>query len=312
VALAVLPANSFLQQKIKGKSQITLLPGREWERQLHRRKVAMCQKIEMAVLVVTLMVVGITPCPVVAQVPLDDQLKAQYTMVKMGADTGGAAVVEQGTILVIKKGGILSVPYGDTSVVPTKYQDGVVHSPNNVVMKGLGFGMKKFGKEQTTRLMQVGEKVYPSKIVVNLPKDQVTLSIIACDSCNNVSPTTFYKADVVFQFAHGSLATTSPSQVEDAIAGLLAMDDSPDQGGGQQGGNGDDQQGGNRQGGGGGQAQQQGPPPEPQQIEKGQTPDQVKAAIGQPDKIVNLGAKQIYVYKDIKVTFINGKVSDVQ
>ena len=68
---------------------------------------------------------------------------------------------------------------------------------------------------------------------------------------------------------------------------------------------------GNNQGGGG-QAQQQGPPPEPAQIEKGQTPDQVKAAIGVPDKIINLGAKQIYVYKDIKVTFLNGKVSDVQ
>jgi hypothetical protein len=279
----------------------------------------MRQKIEMAVLLGALIVVGITPCLVVAQgapaVPLEDQLKAQYTLVKMGADTGGAAVVDQGTILVIKKGGILSVPYGDASVVPTKYQDGVVHSPNNVVMKGIGFGMKKFGKEQTTRLMQAGEKVYPSKIAVNLPKDQVMISIIACDSCNNVSPTTFYKADVIFQFAKGSLATTSPSQVEDTIAGLLNIDDSPgDQGGGQGGngnGNGNDQQGGN-QGGGGGQAQQQAPPPEPQQIEKGQTPDQVKAAIGVPDKIVNLGAKQIYVYKDIKVTFINGKVSDVQ
>ena len=279
----------------------------------------MRQKIEMAVLLFALMVVGITPCLVVAQGapagPLEDQLKAQYTLVKMGADTGGSAVVDQGTILVIKKGGILSVPYGDASVVPTKYQDGVVHSPNSMVMKGLGFGMKKFGKEQTTRLMQAGEKVYPSRIAVNLPKDQVTISIIACDSCNNVSPTTFYKADVIFQFTKGSLATTSPSQVEDTIAGLLNIDDSPgDQGGGQGGngnGNGNDQQGGN-QGGGGGQAQQQGPPPEPQQIEKGQTPDQVKAAIGAPDKIVNLGAKQIYVYKDIKVTFINGKVSDVQ
>jgi hypothetical protein len=281
----------------------------------------MRQKIEMAVLFVALIVVGITPCLVVAQgapaVPLEDQLKAQYTLVKMGADTGGTAVVDQGTILVIKKGGVLSVPYGDAGVVPTKYQDGVVHSPNTMVMKGLGFGMKKFGKEQTTRLMQAGEKVYPSKIAVNLPKDQVMISIIACDSCNNVSPTTFYKADVVFQFAKGSLATTSPSQVEDTIAGLLNIDDSPgdqggDQGGGQGGnGNGNDQQGGN-QGGGGQAQQQQGPPPEPQQIEKGQTPDQVKAAIGVPDKIVNLGAKQIYVYKDIKVTFINGKVSDVQ
>jgi hypothetical protein len=278
----------------------------------------MRQKIEMAVLVVALIVVGITPCVLVAQVSLEDQLKAQYTMVKMGSDTSGAAVVEQGTILVIKKGGILSVPNSDQSILSTKYEGGVVHSPNSVLSKGIGFGMKKFGKEQTTRLMQVGEKVYPSKIMVALPKDQVTISIIACDSCNNTSPTTFYKADVVFQFGHGSLASASPSQIEDTIATLLAIDDSADQGGGQQGnnGNGNDQQGGNQQGGGGGgtggQAQQQAPPPEPQQIEKGQTPDQVKAALGTPDKIVNLGSKQIYVYKDLKVTFLNGKVSDVQ
>jgi len=279
----------------------------------------MRQKIEMNVLVVALILVGITPRSLLAQgVPLEDQLKAQYTLVKMGADTGGAAVVEQGTILVIKKGGILSVPYGDANLAATRYQDGAVHSPNNVVMKGLGFGMGKLGRTQTTRLMQVGEKVYPSKIVVNLPKDQVDIGVIACDSCNNTSPTTFYKADVIFQFAKGTLATTSPSQVEDTISGLLNIDDSAgsDQGGGgQQGGGGNDQQA-NNQGGGGGQGQQQqqqqAPPPEPQQIEKGQTPDQVKASIGTPDKIVNLGAKQIYVYKDIKVTFVNGKVSDVQ
>ena len=253
-------------------------------------------------------------------ISLEDQLKAQYTLVKMGADTGGAAVVEQGTILVIKKGGILSVPYGDSSVVPTKYQDGTVHSPNNMVMKGIGFGLGKMGKTQTTRLMQANEKVYPSRISVNLPKDQVEISIIACDSCNNVTPTTFYKADVIFQFAHGTLASTSPSQVEDTISGLLNIDDSAssgDQGGngnGQQGGQqGGQQQGGNDQQGGGGQAQQQAAPPaEPAQIDKGQTPDQVKAALGNPDKIINLGTKMIYVYKDIKVTFLNGKVSDVQ
>lgn len=105
-------------------------------------------------------------------------------------------------------------------------------------------------------------------------------------------------------------------------ADFFAIDEGGDQGGNQQGGNdqGGNQQGGNQQGGngqgnnqgGGGQQQQQGPPPEPQQIEKGQTPDQVKASLGQPDKIVNLGSKQIWVYKDLKVTFLNGKVSDVQ
>jgi hypothetical protein len=38
----------------------------------------------------------------------------------------------------------------------------------------------------------------------------------------------------------------------------------------------------------------------------------VQGSLGKPDKIVNLGAKQIWVYKDLKVTFLNGKVSDVQ
>lgn len=287
----------------------------------------MRQKIEMTVLVfaftvVALTVVGLTPSVAQAQgVPLEDQIKAQYTLVKMGTDSNGAAVVEQGTILVVKKGGILGVPYSDQSMLSTKYENGVVHSPNPLVAKGIGSLMTHVGRPApTTQFFQANTKVYPSRVVVNLPKDQVVIGIVACDSCNNTSPTTFYKADVVFQFAKGSLATASPSTVEDTISGLLNIDDSNNDQGGNNGGNNNDQgnnqgnnnQQGNNQAGGGGQAQQQGPPPEPQQIEKGQTPDQVKAAIGVPDKIVNLGAKQIYVYKDIKVTFLNGKVSDVQ
>jgi hypothetical protein len=289
-------------------------------RQKIDQKIAMTVPV-LALIVVAVIAVGIMPCEVWAQAPtvsLEDQLKAQYTLVKMGADSGGAAVIEQGTVLVIKKGGILSVPYGDQPVA-THYQDGAVHSPNALMMGARGGLMGKFGKQQSTSFFQVNSKVYPSKIAVNLPKDQVVISLVDCDSCNNISPTTFNKADVVFQFPKGTLANTNPSQVEDTISGLLALDDSSsgDQGNnnGQQGGN--DQQGnqqgnqGGGGGGGGGQAQQQ-PPAPPQQIEKGQTIDQVVAAIGQPDKIVNLGAKQIYVYKDIKVTFLNGKVADVQ
>src|ERR1700674_5618097 len=287
----------------------------------------MRQKIEMAVMVAALIVVGITPCLLVAQdlpaVSLDDQLKAQYTLVKMGSDSGGDAIVAEGTVLVIKKDGILSVPYGDRPVA-AKYQDGTVRS-----LGASTIGARGSRKQQTPRLFQVGERVYPSKIAVNLPKDQVTIGIIACDSCNNVSPATFYKADVVFQFPKGALATTSLSQVEDTIAELLNIDDSPGDQGVGQGGNVNGADNGNANananatansneqqvahpGGGVGQAQQQAPPPEPQQIEKGQTPDQVRAVLGQPDKIVNFGSKQIFIYKDLKVTFLNGKVSDVQ
>lgn len=52
-----------------------------------------------------------------------------------------------------------------------------------------------------------------------------------------------------------------------------------------------------------------GPPPT---VAMGQTIDQVTAAFGQPTRVVDLGVKKIYVYKDMKVTFKAGKVSDVE
>ncbi len=254
-----------------------------------------------------------------APVTLEEQLTAQYKVVKMGSDTSGYSVVEAGTLLAIQKGGILGVPYSDTSILSTKYQGGTVHTPSTLLSKGLGFGMKKFGKEQTTHLFAVGDKVYPSKIEVNLSKDSVTMGIVACDTCNNTDPPTYNKAQVIFEFPKGALAKASAAEVEDTIGQLLSISDDSqqqdqnqngqDQGGGQGGGQ---DQGGQQAGG---QNQQQAAPPpqsEPQTIDKGQTTDQVQAALGKPDKIVNLGAKQIWVYKDLKVTFLNGKVSDVQ
>jgi hypothetical protein len=54
------------------------------------------------------------------------------------------------------------------------------------------------------------------------------------------------------------------------------------------------------------------PPAKPVRISLGQTLDEVSAALGQPLRVVDLGAKKIYVYKDVKITFSGGKVSDVQ
>jgi hypothetical protein len=50
----------------------------------------------------------------------------------------------------------------------------------------------------------------------------------------------------------------------------------------------------------------------PKTIALGQTTDQVIEILGQPQKIVNLGPKQMYFYPDMKVIFTNGKVTDVQ
>jgi hypothetical protein len=53
-------------------------------------------------------------------------------------------------------------------------------------------------------------------------------------------------------------------------------------------------------------------PSAPVRISVGQTIDEVTAALGQPKSVVDLGAKKIYVYRDMKVTFKGGKVSDGQ
>jgi hypothetical protein len=268
--------------------------------------------IATAVVVTTIMVTALVPT-LLAQAPtLQEQLVAQYKLVKMGSDTSGYSVVEKGTLLAIQKGGILGVPYTDQTVLPSKYENGTVHGPSSLLVAGkkslLGHFSQTQSQGQTTHLFPVGDKVYPTKVDVNVAKDTVTMGIVACDTCNKTDPPTYNKAQVIFQFPKGSLVKASAGEVEDVIGQLLSISEEEQQQGGDQGGQ---QQGGDQGQQGGGQQQQQ-QQAEPQSIEKGMTTDQVEAAMGKPEKIVNLGPKKIYVYKDLKVTFLNGKVFDVQ
>ena len=58
----------------------------------------------------------VSAAPAHAQAPtLQEQLTAQYKLVKMGSDTSGYSVVEEGTLLAIQKGGIWACPYSDKS-----------------------------------------------------------------------------------------------------------------------------------------------------------------------------------------------------
>jgi hypothetical protein len=245
-------------------------------------------------------------------VSLQEQLAAQDKLAKIGSDTSGYSVVEKGTLLAVQKGGVLGVPFGDQNVPATKYEGGTIKGPSSLALMGRKSIMGKFGKEQTTHLFAVGDKVYPMKIDVNVAKDTVTLGIVACDTCNKTDPPTYNKAQVVFQFPKGSLANAAAGGVEDTIGQVLSIsnDDAQggDQGGQQQGGD----QGGQQQGGGQQAAAADQPQAEPASIEKGMTTDQVEAAMGKPEKKVTLGTKQIYYYKDMKVIFLGGKVSDVQ
>ena len=231
---------------------------------------------------------------------LSDEIAAQYKLTKFGVDSTGLTVTDAGTVLMVQKGGILAFPPTDVGVLPTKFENGSIHSPSSV-LTGV------FKQNVSTRFLTAGERVYISKLDINMKAAKITFSLVECDSCNGVQNPSNYKAVLAFQFAKGSLESANPADVENTIAQVLAVDsDQNQQGGGDQGGQG--QQGGQQQQD---QPQQQ-QPSATVNISVGQTLDQVKAALGEPLKTVNLGTKQILVYKDLKVTLLKGKVTDVE
>jgi hypothetical protein len=228
-------------------------------------------------------------------VSLQEQLAAQYKLVKMASN--GTVVVDAGTLLAVQKGGVLGVPWKAIAHCPAKFQDNSLHPS-----AGFCAGMMK----NVSQYFQKGSKVYPLKIDVNLDKSKISFQVVSCDSCNGVDPPTGMKAEVVFEFPKGYLEKAGAPAVEDTIGQVFSITT-------------DDQQQAQVQQVGQEQpaAQQRAPAPEqpqpePQTIQLGQSTDQVQAALGKPEKIVNLGTKQIYVYRDRKVTFLNNKVSDVQ
>ncbi|MGB7282349.1 MAG: hypothetical protein WBE13_08825 [Candidatus Acidiferrum sp.] len=254
---------------------------------------------------------------------VEDELKKTYKLTQLQSDSTGLAVTEPGTVLVIKKGGIRSYPPGDAVVLPNSYKDGTLKTAAAKTLGGIGrlgghFGIPQQANQQdNSRLLPTDEKVYFTKITVDPQKDIVHVNVIECDTCNNVQQPSNFKAQVDFQFPKGYISGGADAgQIADVIAQVFA--NQTDNGGadanaqgGQQGGD-QSQQGGQQ----GGQSAAPAAPAQPAQppptIQLGQTPDEVIAIMGQPDKIVDLKTKQIYVYKDLKVTFVKGKVSDVE
>ena len=50
----------------------------------------------------------------------------------------------------------------------------------------------------------------------------------------------------------------------------------------------------------------------PVTVQLGDSREAVVATLGAPQKVMDLGPKTLYVYPDLKITFVDGKVSDVQ
>jgi hypothetical protein len=238
--------------------------------------------------------------------PLLDQLKKEIKVTKMGTDSTGTSVTDAGAVLVLKKGGVYGVPQSTAVIVaPSTFKDGELHQPG-LVQRSMILKISK--------LLTVDEKVYVTKIDVKQKEDKVVLTITECDKCNNVQDPSSYKGAIQFQFPKGYLEKADVGQVADVIHQVLAVqtdaDNSNNNNNQQQAQGGDPQQGQDQQ-----QQQapaQAAPAPATTNIVLGMALNDVTTALGQPEKMVNLGKKQIYVYKDLKITFVDGKVTDVQ
>lgn len=204
---------------------------------------------------------------------LEEALKAKYELTKTGIDR--VRITQPGTVLVIQKEGISGDLSGDMSFLNNKVRDGQVAQAG-------GFGAMMQGKK-TSRNLKVGDKVYLFKIEAK--DDQVRYFIITCDTYDvNVHGSTRqtrYKALLSFELGKDFLDTANADAVKKVADGIVAPEAEVKAA-------------------------------STKSVELGQTPAQVEAILGRPDKIVNLGPKKIYVYKDMKIVFVDEKVADVQ
>jgi hypothetical protein len=266
---------------------------------------------------------------------LISQLQTAYPLTIM--DATGYKVSKSGTILEIQLDGIQANPL-KSSPFQNTFEDGQVvaggHSAVSKFMPG-GLGKKPFAAPPRT--LAAKEKVYLLKMEAK--DDAVILTVQTCGTCDPAAIDPTHKpfvASISFKFIKGFLAATDLKHVQDAIGALLLVPDAgaaaaaqPAADASQQNAQQNNQQNAqqnNQQP----QAQpaaqaatsdpapkfapiQEPPPPPPPQpkLEKGQTIDQVVAQLGQPETTATVGDKQIYLFREWKITFIGGKVADI-
>jgi hypothetical protein len=249
---------------------------------------------------------------------IEKKLTSQYALTHTTADR--TDIVTAGAILVLQKDNLMMVDTASANMFQNTYKDGKI--TQNALGRTLGRLGRLPGAQQTTanqRTYVAGEKMWLTKVDVR--EDGVVLELYT-DAVNDVR----YRAGLRFPFPKGSVPPAD--QVAKEVAEVFTVqpaDKTTDAG--------QQQAAPAAQGATAAPPAAPAPPPPPAEqlapippppppadeppappktISLGQTKDQVTANFGQPEKIVKLGTKEIYYYKDLKVTFVAGKVSDVQ
>jgi hypothetical protein len=249
---------------------------------------------------------GFLPTAFAQQSGLVTALQAKYKTTTMTFDD--SKVTSPGTEMEVQVSGINAQPVGTMFAIQNenKVVDGKVQQPSKLM---------QMMKSKTMQLISKGDKVYITKIEAKTsPKeDDLKMTIITTDAVDlsDGSGQKHLIAILTFKLPKDALAESAPDQVEQMIEAVITPA-------------GDSGQGSAEAAAPAPAPVAAAPPPPPppppppaapaapQTISIGQTPDQVTAALGQPQQIIDLGAKKTYIYKDMKVIFVKGKVSDVQ
>ena len=262
---------------------------------------------------------------------IETKLTSQYALTKTTADR--TDIVTAGAILVLQKDNLMMVDVSSSNMFQNTYKDGKI--TQNALGRMVGRFNRLPGATPTTanqRTYVAGEKMWLTKVDVR--EDGVVLELYT-DAVNDVR----YRAGLKFPFPKGPLPPADRVAKEVAEVFTVQPAEATTDSGQQPAQQPAQQQQAQpaQQAAPPAQAEQPlapvpPPPPPPEQlapippppppadapaeppktISLGQTVDQVVANFGQPEKIVKLGTKQIYYYKDLKVTFVAGKVTDVQ
>jgi hypothetical protein len=235
-------------------------------------------------------------------------IEKKYVITEVSANHD--QITKDGTTMSLKTAGIYSLPTTEMLTTPPDnvVTEGKIKSPNMMVK----YTLEKFG----AHVLQTGDKVYITRIEdkTDSKGDVLKLSILTTESLDAAGQTAQKKfsATVSFHFKKGYLDETPPEDLEQAIEAIMAPDTGTEQA---------------QSGGGGAPAPQQPVPPRqaaafqpapaapagpPPTITIGESSTQVLQAMGMPQQMIDLGKKKTFVYKNMKVIFVDDKVSDVQ
>jgi hypothetical protein len=225
-------------------------------------------------------------------------------------------IVMPGDVVVLQKDGLMMCSTASSYAFSNTYSNGVLAANYNnrakdaakSAGKSLFLGHFGFGGGSVadaanngcaSRKFVAGEKFWITGIA--LQKDGILVSTFS-DPYDDSR----YYGEIKFPFPNGS--APPPDDFLRTVSEVITVQPADDNGG--QGGPPD-------QGGPPAPMPARAPPPPPSDappptIAIGESRAQVTAAFGAPIIVAKLGIKEIFYYKDMKVTFKNGKVSDVE